>query len=191
MSAIRAFIAIDLSDEAKAVLGDVGETLASRIPSGAVKWVEPERMHLTLRFLGNTPLDKLGELRAALDAVGEQHAPFRLTLNALGCFPNERSPRVIWVGVEGDIAQAEALRATIEEKIAPLGWEQDEKPFRPHLTLGRVKDNKAAIELPWGHGVAPAAIHVEEIVLFESQLRRSGPEYSARHVSKLAGGGAR
>lgn len=191
MSTIRAFIAIELSDEAKAVLADVSETLANQTPSGAVKWVEPQRMHLTLRFLGNTPLDKLDELAAALDAVAEQHAPFRLALNALGCFPNGRRPRVIWVGVEGDVARAQALRATIEEAIEPFGWEPEEKPFKPHLTLGRVKDHKASIDLPWGQGVAPAEINVREIVLFESQLRRSGPIYTARHVSKLGGGSPR
>lgn len=185
MSTIRAFIAIDLSDEAKAVLADVSETLKSRTPSGAVKWVEPQRMHLTLRFLGNTPLDKLDALAAALDDVAERHAPFELHLDALGCFPNERAPRVIWVGVQGDLATAEALRGAIEERIEPLGWEPEEKSFRPHLTLGRVKERKADIELPWGQGVAPAVINVEEIVLFESELRRTGPRYTVRHVSRL------
>lgn len=191
MSTIRAFIAIDLSDEAKAVLADVSGTLASQTTEGVVKWVEPQRMHLTLRFLGNTPLDKLDELAAALDEVAQSHAPFKLNLDALGCFPNERRPRVIWVGVEGDVARAEALRAAIEAKIGSLGWEPEEKSFRPHLTLGRVKDRKATIDLPWGQGVAPAVIDVEEVVLFESQLRRSGPRYIARHVSRLDGGARR
>lgn len=188
MTTIRAFIAIDLSDEAKAVLANVSDTLASQTAQGAVKWVASQRMHLTLRFLGKTPLDKLDELAAALDGVAQEHAPFALRLDALGCFPNERRPRVIWVGVEGDVARAEALRAAIEEKIEPLGWKPEEKSFRPHLTLGRVKDNKATIDLPWGQGVAPAVINVEEIVLFESQLHGSGPRYLARHVSRLGTG---
>lgn len=191
MSTIRAFIAIDLSDEAKAVLADVSGALASQTPQGVVKWVEPHRMHLTLRFLGNTPLDRLDELTDALDEAAQTHAPFTLRLDALGCFPNERRPRVVWVGVEGDLAQAEALRAAIEERVRLLGWEPEEKPFRPHLTLGRVKDRKATIDLPWGQGVAPANITVEEVVLFESQLRRSGPRYIVRHVSRLGSGDLR
>lgn len=191
MSTIRAFIAIDLSDEAKAVLADVSGALASQTPQGVVKWVEPHRMHLTLRFLGNTPVDRLDELADALDEAAQAHAPFTLRLDALGCFPNERRPRVIWVGVVGDVARAEALRAAIEEKLEPLGWQPEEKSFRPHLTLGRVKDRKATIDLPWGQGVAPASINVEEIVLFESQLRRSGPQYIARHVSRLGNGDLR
>lgn len=189
MSTIRAFIAVDLSDEARAVLADVSETLAREAPEGAVKWVQPQRMHLTLRFLGNTPRDELDQLAVALDVVALQHAPFRLNLGALGCFPNERRPRVIWVGVEGHVGRAEALHASIEETLEPLGWERDEKAFRPHLTLGRVKERGAAVALPWGKGVAPAAIDVSEIVLFESQLQPGGPRYTVRHISRLGGGG--
>lgn len=188
MSTIRAFIAVDLSDEARAVLADVRETLVSQTPKGAVKWVQPHRIHLTLRFLGNTPLADLDRLAAALDSVALQHVPFGLALGALGCFPNERRPRVIWVGVEGDLAQAEALRNSIEDTLAPLGWEREKRPFRPHLTLGRVKERGAAVELPWGKGVAPAAIDVGEIILFESQLQPQGPRYIVRHVSQLGAG---
>ncbi|HSM57803.1 MAG TPA: RNA 2',3'-cyclic phosphodiesterase [Candidatus Sulfomarinibacteraceae bacterium] len=187
MESIRAFIAIDLSEEARAVLANAGETLARRVPSGVVKWVSPQKMHLTLRFLGDTPLEKLDELFAALDRTVSAHPPFSLHLDELGCFPNRRRPRVVWVGVQGDTAQAEALRDDIEEMAAAMGWEPEQRPFRPHLTLGRVKEKGAALDLPWGQGVAPAKIAVDAVHLFESQLRPSGAVYTVRHTSHLQG----
>lgn len=190
MESIRAFIAIDLSEEARAVLADASETLAQRVPSGAVKWVSPQKIHLTLRFLGNTPLEKLDELYAALDRTVSAHNPFSLHLDQLGCFPNERRPRVIWVGVQGDTAQAQSLRDDLEEMVTAMGWEPEQRPFRPHLTLGRVKQKGATLDLPWGQNVAPAQIGVNVVHLFESQLKPSGAVYTVRHTSHLQGASA-
>ena len=187
MSTIRAFIAVELSDEAKAVLANAVAFLAGQVPAGAVKWVLPNQMHLTLRFLGNTPLEILEDLGAALDGVAARHEPFVFTLDALGCFPNERRPRVIWVGVKGDVARATALRNDLEDALRPLGWEPEGRSFQPHLTLGRVKEQASAIELPWGKGVAPAETAADGLVLFESQLSPSGARYLVRYVSKLGG----
>lgn len=187
MDSIRTFIAIDLSEEVRAVLADAGETLAQRVPSGAVKWVMPEKMHLTVRFLGNTRVAQLDDLSAALDRTASRHSPFSLQLNQLGCFPNERRPRVIWVGVQGDMAQAMDLRADIDETVAEMGWEPEQRSFHPHLTLGRVKDKGATVDLPWGQGVAPAVLDVDAVHLFQSELKPSGAVYSIRHTSRLGG----
>lgn len=188
MDNIRAFIAIELSEEARAVLGHVTQQLAASTEYDAVKWVNPDRMHLTLRFLGETPLAQLDELGRALDGVALQHQPFELFLDALGCFPHEGRPRVIWVGVKGQVAETRQLRAAVESAIEPLGWQPDRKSFEPHLTLGRVKNPRASIRLPWGQGIAPARTLVHELVLFESQLRREGARYIARHTSALGSG---
>jgi 2'-5' RNA ligase len=143
-------------------------------------------MHLTLRFLGNTPASKLDDLGSALDRLAAQHAPFNLLLGALGCFPNERRPRVIWVGLQGQLQPLQTLRSALEDILQPLGWDPEDKPFHPHLTLGRVKDKSAAVDLPWGQGVAPAEIRVRELLLYESQLRPQGPRYIVQHSSPLA-----
>lgn len=182
MTDIRAFIAIDLSDEARAVLADVVKMLTARTPRG-VKWVGPDRMHLTLRFLGATPTEQLQALRHTLDDVARQQRPFTLSLDALGCFPNERKPRIIWIGLRDGLRPLQTLREGLDESLQPLGWTADDRPFHPHLTLGRVKDHRARVDLPWGQGVAPAEIPVSEIVLYESQLRPDGPRYIVRHTS--------
>lgn len=186
MSTIRAFIAIDLSDEARAVLHEVRDALAVQTSGAAVKWVQPSRMHLTLRFLGNMPTAKVDDLSGALDALAAQYAPFNLLLDALGCFPNKRRPRVIWVGLQGQLQSLQAMSAALDDVLQPLGWDPEGRPFHPHLTLGRVKEKHAAIDLPWGQGVAPAEIRVRELVLYESQLRPQGPRYIVQHTSSLA-----
>lgn len=185
MDTIRAFIAIHLPADIQEVLGAMSRELAPRLPERAVSWVQPERMHLTLRFLGDTPAGRLGELGEMLDAVAAQHRPFELRLGQLGAFPNERRPRVIWVGLAGDVPHAAALQKALDTALIPLGWQPDGKPFSPHLTLGRVKRDHDQVRLPWGKGVAPASFPVREIFLMESQLRPQGPLYTVRHASKL------
>lgn len=187
MEKIRAFLAIPLSSEARAVVAGVADELAGEVPERAVKWVSPERIHLTVRFLGSTPVDKLEPLASHLDRIAGQHAPFALELDSLGCFPNERRPRVIWVGVAGQTRKLEDLQSDIEQMVVDMGWERERRDFHAHLTLGRVKDKSARVDLPWGQGVAPATIPVQEVHLFESELRRSGPLYTIRHSSSLGG----
>ncbi len=185
METIRTFIAIHLPADVQAVLGAVSQELAPRVPQRAVTWVKPDRMHLTLRFLGDTPTGRLDALAEMLDAVAAQRRSFRLQLGPLGVFPDERRPRVIWVGLDGEVQQAAALQKALDVALVPLGWQPEGKPFSPHLTLGRVKRDNDRIRLPWGKGVAPAAFTVREITLMESQLRPQGPLYTVRHASRL------
>lgn len=185
MEKIRTFIALTLPTGAQQALAAVSQELAPKVPEKSVKWVRPERIHLTLRFLGDTPVDRVDDVSSGLDAVASASAPFTLHLDQLGCFPNERRPRVIWVGVRGETEAATALKEAIDRMLLPLGWEPEERPFHPHLTLGRVKRHHRQIELPWGAPVVSRRITVDAIHLVESQLRRDGPVYTVRHTSSL------
>ena len=186
MTTLRAFIAINLPPAVKAALGDVAATLAGRVPRGAVRWVRPEQMHLTLRFLGDTPADRLAVLFAALDGLAVDHAPFTLHLTEVGCFPNMRRPRVVWVGLGGAEQALAALVGGLAAALSPLGWPPEGKPFRAHLTLGRVKDERAAQGVEWAAVVPPLDVPVAAVHLIESQLRPDGPVYTVRHTSALA-----
>jgi 2'-5' RNA ligase len=137
---IRAFIAIHLPDDVKKYLGNLTDELAEAVPRRSVRWVQPDRMHLTLRFLGDTDLALLPELQRALDATAAQYRQFGLQLHGFGCFPNCRRPRVLWVGVDGELKQAATLKDALDTALVPLGWDAEDRPFRPHLTLGRVND---------------------------------------------------
>lgn len=185
MEKIRTFIALTLPDGVREALGAVSQELAPQVPDKSVKWVTPERMHLTLRFLGDTPVDALDDVADGLDRVAADSAPFTLHLDQLGCFPNERRPRVIWVGVRGATEEAVALKEAIDRMLVPLGWEPENRSFHPHLTLGRVKSQHRRVELPWGSPVVSRPIPVDAVHLIESRLRPDGPLYTVRHTSSL------
>ena len=185
MITIRAFIAINLPAEVKRALGNVAATLDAGLPRGAVRWVRPEQMHLTLRFLGDTPAGRLPALAAVLDDVTGRHSPFALRLTAAGGFPNARRPRVVWVGLGGDEAALAALVADLNAALSALGLPPEDKPFRAHLTLGRVKDERAAQSIDWSAAVPALDVPVTAVHLIESQLRPEGPVYTIRHTSQL------
>lgn len=185
MTTIRAFIASQLPDDVKDALGEVARALAGRVPHGAVRWVRPQQMHLTLNFLGNTPIDKLPVIMEAMDLAAGKRAPFAMRLDDVGCFPNARRPRVIWVGLSGGTKQLAALKSGLDERLAPLGWPPENRPFRAHLTLGRVKDERGAQDVEWTADVPRLEVPVKAINLIESQLRPDGPVYTAWHTSYL------
>ncbi|MFQ5400439.1 MAG: RNA 2',3'-cyclic phosphodiesterase [Anaerolineae bacterium] len=184
---IRAFIAIHLPDDVKEYLEGVTETLAGQAPRRSVRWVKPALLHLTMRFLGDTPVSQLPRIAVALDSVAAAHAPFEMRLDQLGCFPNRKWPRVIWVGLSGELEPLRTLKKGIDACLAPLGWEPEDRPFRAHLTLGRVKDSRGLAGSGWGAEVEPLSVPVTAVHLVESQLRPTGPIYTVRHVTRLGG----
>ncbi len=186
MSTIRAFIAVQLANEVRDALGEVTRSLSGRAPHGVVRWVRPEQMHLTLRFLGDTPAAQLPHIAAAMDTAASGVSPFTLRPSGVGCFPNKNRPRVIWVGLSGDVEQLLALKTALDGQLALLGRPPEDKPFRAHLTLGRVKDDRAVAGIEWAADVPRLEASITAIDLIESQLRPAGPIYTVRHVSRFS-----
>lgn len=180
---IRVFIAIELPPDVKREMERVRALLAQSLPEQAVRWVQPDKMHLTLCFLGDTAVSQLPLISQRLDECAAQYAPFTLLLDGLGCFPNRQRPRVIWVGLKGE--QVERLQVAVETAVAQPGTPKDNKPFRAHLTCGRVKEGYKLANTHWQVVVKPVAMTVSAIHLIESQLRPSGPIYTVRHTSRL------
>ena len=162
--------------------------LAATIPSGAVRWIAADKIHLTLRFLGDTDKDVLPDISRQLDQLTATQEPFALQLGKLGCFPNRRQPRVLWAGVRGHLERLEEFHAALEKRLVPLGWEPERRSFNPHLTLGRAKDSRrlSAARPQWGRALDPLPIPVHQIHLIESHLYPQGAVYTPRHVSLLA-----
>jgi 2'-5' RNA ligase len=181
MRTIRAFIAIPLSTEVQALLGVVSQTWSEQVPERSVRWVKPHLMHITLRFLGDTQVASLRTVAGALDRIAAQNDAFTLRLDRPGCFPNNKRPRVIWIGLQGQLETARALKQEIDEALIPLGWEQENRSFRPHLTIGRVKDSRKVRGFRWEANVEPLPIPVQTIHLIESTLHPAGPVYTVRH----------
>ncbi len=136
---IRAFIALSISVAAKSALSDVMQRLAVQAPAG-VRWVNPAGMHLTLKFLGDVEPKQLDGIIEAMAQPAVGVSPFSLHLSGLGMFPNERRPKVLWAGVRGSLDSLEQLQAQIDETVSRLGFPRENRPFSPHLTLGRVRE---------------------------------------------------
>ncbi|MFO7678656.1 MAG: RNA 2',3'-cyclic phosphodiesterase [Chloroflexota bacterium] len=185
METIRAFIAVELPVAVKQELGLAADVLAGLVPPRSVRWVKPDLIHVTLCFLGETAVAKLPAIQQTLDETAQKHAPLTLRLNGTGCFPNARRPQVIWVGLAGDLAALAALKADLDDGLASLGWEKEERPFQPHLTLGRVNKGQKLAGFAAMAAVKEIAFPVTAVLLIESQLTRQGPVYTVRHVGKM------
>jgi 2'-5' RNA ligase len=194
METIRAFIAIPLPHPLLDRLSALQRQLESQIPSRSVRWVRVEGIHLTLKFLGDTPMEKLPDIKRALTAVA-RHAPAcTFTVGELGCFPNPRRPRVVWVGVQEPTGRLAALQDAIEEVIAPLGYPPEGRGFTPHLTLGRVRpgarrsDVARVGEVVTGTTVESLAeISGDHFALIRSVLKPTGAEYTTLEEFPLHG----
>ena len=135
---IRTFIAIHLSQEARLQLSDTIRSLGSQISSG-VRWVDPEGIHLTIKFLGDIDPALVEDVLRAMEQAASGSLPFQLHLNGLGVFPNQRRPRVLWAGLGDDLDALGALQEKLEAAMSGLRFPQERRTFNPHLTLGRVR----------------------------------------------------
>ena len=177
---IRAFIAIELTGQAHDELACLQSALRK---SGAdVKWVEPEKIHLTLRFLGDMGPEKAEELKKILAETAAGSNPFELTMKDIGAFPGLSSPRVIWAGVGLGAAESTRIAEAIETKLQTIGIPKEERRFHPHMTLGRVRSPKNCEKL---RGIietikfeAGSKINVDHLTLFRSRLTPQGSIYT-------------
>lgn len=192
---LRLFVAVELPDGAKESLAASMGQLRGLTPAG-VRWVQPAGIHLTLKFLGEVDSGLVEPLLGALQeaAAGMDKAPFPLHLDGLGVFPNRREPRVIWAGVGGDLETLAEVQGRVEDAAARLGLARERREFRPHLTLGRVRDRVTpAARRELGSALAeqgPAlaaeyAWEVEEISLIRSVLTPQGAVYSTLGTARL------
>ena len=177
---IRAFIAVELPEplrqEAAAFGGELQRTNAD------VKWVEAANLHLTLKFLGNTPEEQIPSLIGALRQACAPVPSFTLSLEGIGAFPKTTYPRVIWVGVNEGKGPLTALAEKMEEACAALGFPKEERPFSAHLTIGRVRSQEGigrlvkALQVAEFKGTVPAP--VSRLTLFQSTLGPRGSTYT-------------
>jgi 2'-5' RNA ligase len=183
----RAFIAVALPAALRQALGQVNAGLRRTVPEGAVRWVRPEGMHLTLKFLGDMPLSQAEQVQTMLEAAAREAAPFECDVSGLGCFPNLRQPRVVWAGLREPSGALAHLQRAVEAGAVRLGYTQatGDRGFMPHLTLGRVARQAGAAE--WrsvAEAVQAAAAGeigtflVEAVCLMKSDLRPGGSAYT-------------
>jgi 2'-5' RNA ligase len=181
----RLFIAIELPHEILKAIVQIQTGLKKEIPDRAVRWTRPEGIHLTLKFLGDVRPGQLDALKAGLSQAVSGHSRIELGIRGLGCFPNLARPRVLWLGVLGDIEALRALQADVEQTIAPLGFPTEERGFSPHLTLARTPQEARRDELAQiGEIVQKRDVEqliswqVKAISLMRSHLKPDGAQYT-------------
>ena len=186
---IRSFVAVDLSDTVRRRIGALVQEL--RKTDAPVAWVRIEGVHLTLKFLGNVAPRVIEEIKPALCRAAERTGPLRIEAAGCGAFPGIKSPRIIWVGLRGPIAPLAALARRVEEELAPLGFAPEDRPFKPHLTVGRVKGRgglQSLREMLLSHaGFTAEPFDAAEIVLYKSELRPDGARYTPLFKTPLSG----
>ena len=188
---VRVFIALDISPAARQLLTFIMAELQRAIPSG-VKWVDPQGVHLTLKFLGNINSGLADGIIQAMTQAGKSATLFRLALDGLGVFPNLDRPRVLWAGTGGDLTSLSALHGSVDELVSALGFPWERQPFRPHVTLGRVREGiapalRSRISAAFTDTTLPAAEPwlVDAVHLIRSNLGPHGAVYTSMGAARI------
>jgi 2'-5' RNA ligase len=186
---LRCFVAIDIPEMIKKEIGELVETLKKY--DADVKWVTAANLHLTLKFLGDTPETAIPQIQKALSTVVSSYKPFCMKIRGTGVFPNRKYPRVCWIGTEG-AGILKNLKKDIENSMIHFGFLKEDKDFNPHLTIGRVRSLKGVIkvvnELESFQEKEFGVTNVESIKIMRSELKSKGPEYTCLHEVRFGNG---
>lgn len=185
---MRVFVALTPPPEMQRAVWDAFAPLRSR--EMPIKWVRPDGVHLTLKFLGEVAAGREAELVEALGQATRGARAITLAVRGAGAFPHPRTPRVLWAGVEPDPA-IEILADRIERSFAPLGFPSEGHPFRPHLTVGRTGRDTRPHDLAGVDGLleglaVEATAVLDSVDLIRSELRRDGAVYHRVHRERLS-----
>jgi 2'-5' RNA ligase len=186
---IRSFLAIELP---KPILRKIEEVEADLKSTHAdVRWVSPEKIHLTLKFFGNIEESRIDSIFQSIEEPVRNTLPFSLKVQGVGAFPSMKSPRVIWMGLVNGSEILTPFQKEIEAQLEKIGFQPEDRPFRPHLTLGRVKSSRGKNDLAGTmekHKEEEFGdFQVERVILFKSDLKPSGPIYTPLKEMKLGG----
>ena len=193
MNLVRAFIAVEISPRLKEKLHTETGSLRGALPRAIVRWVNVDNIHLTFKFLGDTPLNELEALKGYLTEEVAEQTPFELTVGGIGVFASFSRPRVVWAGVGVDGA-LRSLHKSVETAASRMGREPERRPFSPHLTLGRVQrrisraDKDQIRDAVLSHERLDfGTMQVNSIHLFESKLKSTGAVYRSLFRANLEG----
>ncbi len=177
---LRLFVAVELSDQQKKEMHELQQRTKKYLKG--VRWVRPEGMHLTLKFLGDTEESKLEQVRDVLDQASEQIKPFTLKYGSSGVFPGLRKARVLWVGLKKGEEQVKLLAKNLEEGFSELGFKKEKRPYNPHLTIGRLRnpqhEEMVRKYLESEKFFLSSSVEVLKAVLYQSKLSPHGAEYT-------------
>jgi 2'-5' RNA ligase len=187
----RLFIAVPLTAEATAAVAALVEGIRADEPAGrGVRWVRLDGLHLTLRFLGPTPEERVPDLAGAITSVAAGAAPFSVMIRGAGSFPPTGRPRTIWLDIRDGVEPLSELATRLDDRLADAGWERERRPFRGHLTLARADGVRAGPATVAALTAAAADLAItspiDRIVLYESITGSGRARYLERAEAPLA-----
>jgi len=195
LTTFRAFIAVDLSPEIRTAIEALIARLRRMPGQEGMRFVSASGIHLTLKFLGEIQAELGERLHQALDRVTTARSAFSVRVRGAGCFPDAGRPRVVWVGLEEPRGELSALQRAIEAECVTLGLPAEDRPFSPHLTLGRVRREAGAEAVSFVRSMLEreqtadlGEMTVDSVHLFRSDLRPTGAEYRRLHSAGLEAG---
>lgn len=187
---IRSFLAFELPRE----IGSIVERVSREVRTSPLEasWVKPENIHLTVVFLGNIETQEMEAMAETVKGVCMGYRPFRVSLKPMGCFPNSRNPRVLWLGLDADPERMTRFRDALQRGLKSYGIREEERPFRPHLTLGRFRKPlrmEAQLNrlMSAYRDLTSPVCSLHELVLFKSDLKPGGSVYTKMQSFPLTG----
>lgn len=175
---MRCFIAIDISADVREAIGNVVGKV--RTISKGIRWIPPENIHITLKFLGDVKEDRIQEIERLLLQLCVKYSPFTVNVSGMGAFPSLKRPNVLWVGIN-DSAELRNIYQDIEKAMSTAGFKEEGRKFSPHLTIARVKDTRGIEqvikEFATFRDAIFGSIYIEEVLLMKSVLKPAGAEY--------------
>ncbi|MFN2489916.1 MAG: RNA 2',3'-cyclic phosphodiesterase [Actinomycetota bacterium] len=181
---LRLFVAVDVPAEHRIAVARDIEPLRRALPEA--RWTALESQHITLKFLGWTPSDRLEVIERAVQRASAAHERAEVSLSGIGAFPSERRARVLWVGLDDRRGLLARIASDLERALEPLGYAREKPRFTPHLTLARLKTparlDDSATEVSWGDA---GPFLVSSVVLYRSRLSASGARYEALRAFAL------
>ncbi len=185
LDVIRAFIAVELPPPLHDYLAELARRLLREVPLGSIRWVRQDGIHLTLKFLGQVPEERLAEINLLLEPRLRQLVPFQVQIGGLGGYPEMQRPRVVWVGARSPAGELKGLQASVETSLSEIGFSPETREYSGHLTLGRVRREATRGELKQiGEAIARMGetelrtLEVRGVALFQSELRPDGAVYT-------------
>jgi 2'-5' RNA ligase len=177
----RVFCAVELPADVRARLEEHIARLRKEVPDAAASWSRVENIHLTLKFFGNVALDRIAKISAAATRTTEQFSKFQIDVGNTGVFPRPSRAQVLWIGVSDPTSKLAVLQKRFEEECAVEGFEKEDRAYRPHLTIARIRRPEGARQLADTHlkmTFEPIAVPINELIVFRSELSSKGSRYT-------------
>lgn len=185
----RVFCAVELSHNLRSQLRNHIECLREAVPEAAASWTRVENIHLTLKFFGNVDVGRISAISDAASRAVKEFSAARIDVGGTGVFPKPSRPQVLWIGVNDPSGELLSLQKQLENECAKKGFEKEDRAYRPHLTIARLRKPEGARRLADAHlemKFEPVEIELKELVVFRSELSSNGSRYTAISKHELS-----